>query len=386
MFLPSSIRSTKLASSLSITQQQVLELLSAALYNRLPQTVLFELSTNWEAITRLAKEQSILALVVERLLMLPKELQPERSLRIKQALSIELITQHYHRQLREQQELYDIYEQEALFPILLKGITLSALYPNPPLRSLGDLDLFLPKPGDYDKANHWAKSQGYRLIGDSIYEQAYLRNKLMVENHKLLTYFGIPRYDKTLEEIIRQIDQDDTWTYTYIAGKRYRTLPLELNAVYIFMHILHHFSYLGIGLRHISDWLLLLKEQGERMDIIQFNHYAQQFDLLRPMQLFALMAVQHLNVSADIFPFVLPSDKESKDLALLIIQDTFRGGNFGFEHFSGRKFRNIWSRRWFMFCRTTLRSFKVAPIAPQHIRLIPIIALLTRLKLLFRLH
>lgn len=371
---------------LNIHERQLLALLSAALFDREPQTDLFTEDTrqDWEAITKLSKEQSVLGLVVERMLTMPKELQAERPLRIELALGLELVLRHYKAYNKKLQAIYQEYEDEGLFTVMLKGLTMSKLYPRPELRSLGDVDLFLPKTGDYDRANAWVKSKGYRLHGSSIYEQAYVRDRLMVENHRLLSYFGIPRYDKALSEIIEQIDRADDWAYITIEDRRYRTLPLELNAVYTFHHILHHFSYLGIGLRQICDWILLLKEQGERLNIDVFNDYAQRLDLLRPMQLFALMAVRHLSVPADIFPFALPADRRSEELADLIIRDTFEGGNFGFEHFAGRKFSNIWFRRWFMFRRTTWRSIKVSEVSPEHIRLIPLIAIWTRLKLLFR--
>lgn len=338
----------------------------------------------WEAIERLATEQSILGLVANRILTLPKELLPTRQQKIRLALTEEMITRHSVQQCKALHTVYKDYEDRKFFPIILKGLTMSQLYPRPSLRSLGDLDIFLPKGNTYEDANNWAKSRGYRLEGNALYEQGYYRGRLFIENHKYLTYFGISRYDKALSEVIADIEVRDAWAYTTIDGHRYRTLPLELNVVYVFHHILHHFSYLGIGLRQICDWLLLLSKHRDKLDLELFESYAKRFDLMKPMRLFALMAVRHLNIPAEIFPFTLPYDKRSEYLADLIIRDTFRGGNFGFEHFTGHSFKSIWSRRWFMFCRTTLRSFRVAEIAPEHIRLIPLIAICTRIKLLFR--
>lgn len=261
---------------------------------------------------------------------------------------------------------------------------MSQLYPNPLLRSCGDIDLFFPTKGEYEQANQWAKSKGYKLQGESIYEQAYRRGRTMVENHLYLTYFGISKYDERLSAVIDNIHNSNEWAYVTIEGSRYRTLPKDLNAVYIFHHILHHFSYLGIGFRQICDWLLFLRHHSQSLDLELFNHYAEQFELLEPMRLFALMASEYLDFPSDAFPFTLPQDDRSKGLALLLLEDTFVGGNFGFEHFKGKKFDSIWGRRWFMFKRTTLRSLRVGAISPEHIRMIPLIAIITRIKLLFR--
>lgn len=374
-----------MVSSLSLKQQRLLELLSAALHDRAVRTELFtSLSAlEWQDVIKIAQEQSVVGLVANRILSLPKELLPERGKRMELALCEEAIRRHSKKHQDALQSIYQEYETEGFYPVLLKGLTMAQLYPEPELRSLGDIDLLLPKAGDYERANKWAESLGCRLQGDSLYEQAYFRGKTLIENHRLLTYFGIARYDRVLAELIAEITQADSWAYTSIAAQRYRTLPLELNAVYVFHHILHHFSYLGIGLRQICDWVLLMQTHSDKLQLELFESYAKRFDLLRPMQLFALMAVRHLGFSADIFPFALPRDKRSMELADLIIADTFVGGNFGFEHFNGKKFKNIWGRRWFMFKRTTLRSLRVGAISPEHIRMIPLIAIWTRIKLLF---
>lgn len=375
----------KSVSSLNLPQRQTLELLSAAIFDREPNRELFAKPehTDWEAIIQLANQQSVSALIFERTLTLPKDLLPPRQERLSMALALDKVERYNQKHVKKQQELYQHYEAITLMPVLLKGITMAQLYPRPSLRILGDMDVYLPLEQGYEQANQWAAEQGYTLLGDSVYEKAYYYGSTLIENHKYITYFGISRYDRTLSQIMKQIREQNTWFYTSIEGQRYRTLPIELNAVYTFHHILHHFSYLGIGLRQVCDWILLMQRYSASMDRELFLSYAESFDLLRPMRLFALMSIRHLGASADYYPFTIPSDKHARNLADLIIEDIFVGGNFGFEHFKNKRFKNIWQRRWFMFRRTTWRSMRVGEIAPEHIRLIPLIAIWTRLKILF---
>lgn len=380
------MNSVKSDCSLSRTQQQLLSLLSAAALDREPQAELFDASqvTDWEAISRLAEEQGITALVNDGILRLPKALLPPRGTKIRLALITEQIAEHIQQQTHRQLKLYHKYESLQLSPVLLKGITLAGLYPKPELRLLGDIDIYLPGEDGYDKANEWARSKGAKLHGDSLYEQAYWYTSILVENHKYVTYFGIPRYDKALEEIMTSVREGQGWHYEEVHGTLCRTLPIELNAVYIFHHILHHFSYLGIGLRQIVDWILYMQRHGQTMDLALFTSYVERFDLLRPMQLFALMSIRHLGVDPSIYPFTIPHDDEACRLADAIIADTFIGGNFGFEHFKGKSFSSIWTRRWFMFKRTTTRSWRIADVSPEHIRMIPLIAIMTRIKIFLR--
>lgn len=372
--------------TLSKHHRLLVHLLSAAIHDIAPESTLFVGLTDkdWQTIIQKAHEQSITALVGDRILALPKELRPSRDVCIGLGLSIEVVEKASKRLLHVLQETSREYSEAGLQHILLKGPTMALYYPRPHLRAPGDIDLYLPQPGDYDKANKLAQSQGYRLEGESLYEQLYWRGKTAVENHLYIAYFGIARYDKALEQAIAPIRSRDLWERTIIGEHTYRTLPLELNAVYVFQHILHHFSYMGIGWRQICDWVLLLREEAERLDADLFTRYAQTFDLLRPMELFALMTVRHLGIGADIFPFALPRDRRDEELADMIYQDVCRVGNFGMQAFAGRQFANIWSRRWFMFRRTLVRSWRIGPISPEHIRPIPLIAIATRLRLLLR--
>ncbi len=367
-------------------QRLLTHLLSAAIHDRAPESTLFvglEVD-DWRSIVKKAHEQSISALIADRILALPRELRPPRDITIELGLSIEIIQKSGQRLLRALEATSQEYTEAGIKHILLKGPTMAQYYPNPSLRSSGDIDLYLPQPGDYDKANELARQKGYRLEGQSVYEQLYWRGKTAVENHLHLAYFGIPRYDKALEHIIAPIRSGDLWERTIIEGMHYRTLPLELNAVYIFQHILHHFSYMGIGWRQICDWVLMLQTERECLDVALFEQYASALDLLHPMELFALMAVRHLGVGAEIFPFALPRQRRAEELADMIYQDVCRVGNFGMQEFEGRKFCGIWGRRWFMFRRTLVRSWRIGPISPEHIRPIPLVAIATRLRLLFR--
>ena len=167
--------------NLSLVQRQVLELLSAALFDREPLEELFlsSLPTDWEGISTLAKEQSILGLVYERILQLPKDLRPPRVQKISMALMLDQIQAHNREHVGKQLKLYRKYEDVGFKPVLLKGITLARLYPRPELRMLGDIDLYLPEAGAYERANEWAKERGAKLSGDSLYEQVYRYSRLV---------------------------------------------------------------------------------------------------------------------------------------------------------------------------------------------------------------
>ncbi len=360
-----------------------LELLSSAIWDREPKQELFQNlpAKTWKGIEAIAQEQSVLAFVGNKILDLAKESLPDREMCLAFALRIQMTEQANRKQNKELNALKDDYDKENLPFVLIKGQSLAYYYPQPMLRACGDIDVYLYQKGDYERANQWAKEQGYRLQGTAVYEQLYWRNGTAVENHLHLMHYGRKKYDDALAQILEEVIKDKAFARLDLNGKTYETLPIELNAIYIFVHILHHFSYLGIGFRQICDWLIFLERHKAVIDIKKFDSLAERLDLQRPMELFALMSVEYLGASADIFPFALPRDKQSKKLANLVLEDIFRGGNFGFETFSGKKFKNIWARRFFMFRKSFVRSWKIGSVAPEHIRLTPLLGAVTRFKL-----
>lgn len=379
------------AFTLSRAQSLLLQSLSAAIHDRAVDATAFEGMTTelWKELDDLAIKQAVPALVADRVLSLPKELLPDRPHRLRLAMEVAQIEKGNERIFKALSDTLEDYEETGLHAVILKGQTLACYYPSPSLRSPGDIDVYLYRDQDYERANTWAFKQGYPLQGQAVYEQLYWRKGVAVENHKHLAWFSRNSYNQRLQAILQPIISSEGFPLMEFSGVRCRTLPLELNAVYIFQHILHHFAYMGIGLRQISDWLVFLSHNMNRIDRGQFLHYADTLDLLRPMGYFAHMAVKYLDVDPSIFPFALPRGKEADEYADLILEDVLRGGNFGFEHFSGKNFLGIWTRRVFMFRKSVLRSLRIGIISPEHIRLTPYVGALNRIRLtcsrLFRL-
>ncbi len=370
-------------SNFSKEQTLFLELLAKAVWGTELELEHFSdlTSEEWLRIEEIAQEQSVLALIGDIILDLTKEFLPPRDMCLSLVLKVKMIEQSNRKQNKALALLKEDYDEEDLPFVLIKGQSLASYYPKPLLRSCGDIDVYLYRKGDYERANEWAKNKGYRLEGTSVYEQFYWRGKVAIENHLYLMYFGRKKYDEALQQLLEPIIRDEAFAKFELDGKVYQTLPLELNAIYVFIHILHHFSYLGIGLRQICDWFIFLDHHKQTLDVAHFQMIADRFDLQRPLELFALMGVRYLGVSEDIFPFALPKDEESERLAVLILEDVFRGGNFGLETFSGKKFKNIWLRRIYMFRKSFCRSYQISPISPEHIRHTPLIGAVTRIKL-----
>lgn len=337
----------------------------------------------WHDIFQLTLDQRMIAIVHDGIYSLPQDLMPPKRDVLKLAMQTEAIEKR-NRELNA--ALADITEKYAAIDCpfaLLKGQGNALYYPNPLHRTPGDLDLFLFREGDYQKANQWAREQGCNISPENIHHLGFDYGDFYIENHKYVTYFGIRKYERQLQHIIQEIVDKQLFEQKSIDGLAVNVLPTEFNAFYIFQHLFHHFIHLGIGMRQVCDWVLFLEANRDRIGCNSFTQLATSFDLLKAMQVFAGIAIKYLNAEPAIFPFPL---KEQADDAMIdfVLNDVLHGGYFGFSRLTKKNFIGKWDRKWHSFKVASKRSRKILPLAPSHIRSIPLIKLNTNIKLLFK--
>ena len=140
--------------TLTHDEELFLELLSCALHSELPRPELFSglEKRSWRRIHRLATSHAVPAFVGDRILTLPKGSLPNRNLCLTIFSEIELTRRANIYLTGALGKLSKIYEDAGLPFILLKGLSLSPYYPDPSLRSGGDLDVLFTSGDHYEKA------------------------------------------------------------------------------------------------------------------------------------------------------------------------------------------------------------------------------------------
>lgn len=165
--------------------------------------------------------------------------------------------------------------------ILLKGISLSACYPVPEYRKLGDLDLLIL---DHDKLELTKK-----VLKDNRYEQ------MEEESNHHLTYFykfsngrrhiveihyrivGVYHYTPA-NHVIDQVFSKQCLkpAIQCIEGRDYPVLPPTEYMFYMLHHMLHHYLYDGFGIRLLCDFSLYAEEKSQEIDFKQLNEWCSQ--------------------------------------------------------------------------------------------------------------
>jgi len=357
-----------------------LNLLSSSISNKPADANLFrELdSLSWKKIERIARKQSVSALIADKALSLPEGSLPPKKQIMVFFSQIEQTKALNRKMISVLLKVKAEYLKVDLPFVLLKGLSAGINYPEPLLRNPGDVDLFLYRDGDYERSIDWLESNDIELgIGNHIHYKFDV-DGISIENHSRITYFNHKKYDKLFADWEKELIEKENFTYIELGGQTIKQLPVEMNAFYIFQHLFLHFVHDGVGFRQYCDWLLFLHKYHKDIDSKSFTSIAKSYALLYPMQVFARAAVKYIEVPESIFPFEMIKDNRYVDV---VIEDIFNGGNFGFHKPGKRRPEEKMDGMWFSFTSTLKRSIKFGALSPQHCAILPTKKLVNRLRI-----
>ena len=238
----------------------LIELINATLCKRPLNEKVFEraIEADWQRCFDMALQQNVLAMTFPAMSSLPKELRPSFTLWSKWMAYSQSIAEQskYKRQVVEKMGAW--LAEEKLTTTILKGFSLSALYPNPNLREFSDIDIF--SGSDYEAVNACFSKHGVKV--DSVDgHHAYLKvDGISVEHHfafsntKVKDGLGGPE-----EELQRLVVSDPQ--PTSIPGINFPNSVFT--ALFVGWHAYEHFLQEKIELRHVIDWALSLRQLTE---------------------------------------------------------------------------------------------------------------------------
>lgn len=172
--------------------------------------------------------------------------------------------------MRQQQQLltlvkvWEALEKEGVRPVLLKGLGLARLYPEPYRRTSSDVDLWVGK-GHYDKVTEVIEREldvEWHHESETENERHYNFNTkqgLVFEIHPQTILFTLPKEKAALEAIeLPAMEQAEEFEFE---GYRFRMPEASFNLLFVFMHAWEHFISSGAGMKHLADLAILVGEK-----------------------------------------------------------------------------------------------------------------------------
>ena len=232
-------------------QTVLCSLLGDAIRGRAPRSLPALSPQAWGHLLDLALQHSVFAILYPVLTELPKGTIPEAQLGRWRLLALQAGIQEVRR-FHEALDLTSALAERSLECVAFKGMALRALYPQPALRTMGDIDLLI-RPAGLLAAEALLRERGLGPVGVNAHHHSWRSGPgLFVELHTAL----FKHSDGALEQ--------DFFSHALPhreAGRSYCAPAPEDAAVYQMLHMAKHFRYLGFGLRELAD-LVLQSEQG----------------------------------------------------------------------------------------------------------------------------
>jgi hypothetical protein len=201
--------------------------------------------------------------------------------------------------------ILSLFESNGIEVISLKGLVLKQLYPQPELREMCDLDLFI-KEKDMDKSVQLLKTIGYqpkydytnRKISEYMHIEMIKPGSVSVELHRTLWPLN------NMKKRDNQAWFNHIWQnkrLVEVEGIQFWSLPLEDELINLVIHLAKHLMNYGAPLRQLCDIVLFLETYWHILDIEYF------YSTIKSMNLFLFF--QHLLTTCHLFlKLTIPSN------------------------------------------------------------------------------
>ncbi len=344
------------------TDRQFFALLRSGLWNEVPERASFDGGVDWEALYRLAFEQTVGPLVTDGVNRLPKEYLPAEPERLDPFLGDMMATAQRNRVLDS--FIPKVFHALRGIPVVLvKGQSLAQDYPDPERRQPGDIDLLLP-PSSYaaakkillPKATHVSKEDLQTL------HQGMHFYSVEVELHGSISTLMSRKLDRQLAGLLKeQFDGRSLPTVT-IGGAEIPVPEADFNAVYIFVHFLQHYWSGGVGLRQFVDWTTFVSVHKRDIHPVILEQRLEELGLLNLWKVFTGFAQEYLGCPAEKLPLAAKPEPRKNARIWRYVR---RCGNFGKNQDRPRKKESYLVRKihslWRLVIADRLRHFPVFP-------------------------
>jgi len=164
-------------------------------------------------------------------------------------------TQTFYELLDEQDKLDKILSSKDIKYAVIKGTSAAMYYPNPELRSMGDIDLLIEK-FRFPEIQKLLEDQGYTLVEGLNESHRHIElqspDGVIVEPHIKFSYSNNKAQNDYLDDLLGETINNIT-AQEFLGHQMYFLPELE-NGIVLISHINQHIGD-GLGLRQIIDWM-----------------------------------------------------------------------------------------------------------------------------------
>lgn len=329
---------------------------------------------DWKELYAIAQKQALLGVLFHGIRRLPKELAPEQKLLMQWMVMAEIIRKQNIRLFQDSVKVCKNFENKGFANCILKGQGNALLYPDPYMRTPGDIDIYLA--GGRKRVMQYIN----KVCPNQVMRYHYVDFPVMktaIEVHFTPSYMFFPvhnrRMQKWFEEVMgeqcnHRVSLPDGYGEIHVP-------QVSFNVIYILSHLYRHIFTEGIGLRQLLDYYFVLVKWHTDLtnltdpykSLPQMTQINTDLDALRhELKYLGLwkFAGAVMFVMKEVFGLsedrmIAPMDERE---GRFLLDEIMRGGNFGqYDDRMGSKIGESKIHRYFRMNHRNLRFVKHYP-------------------------
>ena len=213
-------------------------------------------AVEWGELFEIAKKQTMAGIAFAGIERLPQEQRPPKDILL-QWYKISLLIKKSNADLnRKCAAVSEKFRSEGFENCILKGQGLAQLYPDPSLRTPGDIDIWLE--GGDKKAIGYVRRYFPECKPTYHHVDFPIAQDLEIEIHYRPSWSYNPFVNKKLQRLFLSLEREQFGNYVTTPEGAFPVPTLAFNRVYVLLHIYRHLFQEGIGLRQMLDYYFVL--------------------------------------------------------------------------------------------------------------------------------
>lgn len=296
---------------------------------------------DWKELYAIAKKQALLGVLFYGIQRLPKELAPEQKLLMQWMVMAEMIRKQNIKLFQDSVKVCQNFENEGFANCILKGQGNALLYPDPYMRTPGDIDIYLS--GGRRKIMKYVD----QMCPNQVMRYHHVDFPVMktaIEVHFTPSYMFFPIHNSRMQKWFKEV-MGEQCNHRVSLPDGYGEIhvpQVSFNVIYILSHLHRHIFTEGIGLRQLLDYyFVLVKWHTDLTNLTNSNNSLPQMtqintdlDALRHELKYlglwkfagAVMYVLHEVFGLSEDRMIVPMDERE---GRFLLDEIMRGGNFG---------------------------------------------------------
>lgn len=279
-------------------------------------------AVEWGELFEIAKKQTLVGIAFAGIERLPQVQRPPKDILLQWYKMCMLIKKSNADLNRKCAAVSEKFRSEGFENCILKGQGLAQLYPDPSLRTPGDIDIWLE--GGDKKVIGYVRKYFPRCKPTYHHVDFPISSDLEIEIHYRPSWTYNPFVNKRLQRFFLSLECEQFNNYVTTPEGCFPVPTMLFNRVYILLHIYRHLFFEGIGLRQILDYYYVLQQGMTDDERVELVSVLKRLKLMR----FAgalVYVMQKVFGLEEKYAFVKPNAR----LGEFLLKEVMIAGNFG---------------------------------------------------------